>query len=103
MFILPVCSVVFICKLFLLKFELFNIRIFIAFYNRLDVGSMDDLGEFTQSPAILQRIIYLRYAKNVSDDPAFEYDSDNKMVKCSRYKKHNHLYILVCSLTFVSL
>ncbi len=74
-----------------------------ASHNRFDVGLMDDLGEFMQSPAILQRIICLRCAKNVSDDPAFECDNDNKMMKYNRYKKYNHLYILVRNLTFTSL
>ncbi len=47
------------------------------------MSSIDNFHEFIQPPAVLQRIIYLRYAKNVSDDPAFECDSDNKMMKCS--------------------
>ncbi len=101
MFILPVCSVASTYKLFLFEFELLNTRIFIMFYNRLDMGSMDDLGEFMQSPALLQRTIYLRCAKNVSDDLVFECDSDGKMMKCSRCKKYNYLCVLVRSLIFV--
>ncbi len=74
-----------------------------AFYNRLDVDSMDDLSEFIQSPAILQRITCLCCAKNVFDDSTFEYDTDDKMMKYSRYKKYNYLCILVRSLIFASL
>ncbi len=73
-----------------------------VFYNCFDVGSMDDLYEFIQPPTVLLRITYLRCAKNVSDDPTFEYDNDNKMIKYSRYKKYNYSSILVRSLTFTS-
>ncbi len=74
-----------------------------AFYNRLDVDSMDNLDEFIQPPTILQRTTYLRCEKNVSDNPTFECDNNDKIVKYSRCKKHNHLYILVRNLTFTSL
>ncbi len=72
-------------------------------YNRLDVENIDNLREFIQSPIVLQRIICLRCVKNIFDDPTFEYDSDDKIMKYSRYKKHNHLYILIRNLTFTSL
>ncbi len=67
------------------------------------MSSIDDLGEFIQSPTILQRTTYLRYLKNVSDNSAFEYNNDNKFVKYNRYKKYNYLYILIRNLTSASL
>ena len=52
-------------------------------HGRLDVNLMNDLGKFMQSLTILQRTTYLRCLKNVSDDPAFKCDNDNKLVKYS--------------------
>ena len=63
---------------------------------------MDDLREFIQPPIVLQRTTYLHCAKNVSDNPIFKYNSDSKMMKYNRYKKHNRPYILVRNLTFTS-
>src|SRR6266511_5795869 len=103
LFILPTYSVASTYKLFFLKFELLNTRIFITSHNHLDIDSINNLDEFIQPPTILQRTTYLRCAKNISDNPTFEYDNDNKIIKYNQYKKHNHLYILIRNLTFISL
>jgi len=61
---------------------------------------MNNLHEFIQPPTILLRIIYLRCAKNIFDNLIFKYDSDNKIIKYNRYKKHNYPYIPIYNLTF---